>query len=156
MDFAAQAARLGPPDLALAGLQVWVHGQPYAGSAEPYDADWLTVTVHCGARGASVWVHGAVLTSSAFERLAVGARALDAQLTGVAWLASDEPELEVRLEAGGEAGQVSMQVQITPDLEAQEHTFTFFLDQSHLPAMADACDAVLARYPNPHQARRAI
>lgn len=157
MNLPHDSTRLGPPDLQLAGFQVWVHGQPYAGSAEPHDADWLTVTAHCGASGASVWASGALLTASAFDRLARGCEELYARLEGTAWLASDEPNVSVRLTAADRRGHVAMSVEITPDHMAQEHRFEFELDQSYLPAVTQGCRAVLARYPNPHaSAGRAV
>ena len=144
------ATRLGRSDLQLAGFELWVHGRPYAGSDEPYDADWLTVTAHCRASGASVWASGAILTASAFDRLARGCDELYARLEGTAWLASDEPNVSVQLTAVDRRGHVTMSVEITPDHMTQAHRFEFELDQSYLPAVAQQCRAVLARYPNPH------
>jgi glutathione S-transferase len=142
--------RLGPPDLQVAGLQVWAHAQPLAGSNEPYDADWLTVTAHCGASGASVWVRGEILTASALERLARECDELYERLEGQAWLAADEPALSVVFAASDRSGHVSMIVEITPDHLTQAHRFEFDLDQSYLPAVARQCRTLLARFPNPH------
>jgi hypothetical protein len=147
------ATRLGAPDLQLAGFQVWVHSQPYAGSEEPHDADWLTVTAHCGASGASVWASGTILTASAFDQFARHCDELHARLEGIARFASDEPNVSVRLEATGGRGHVSMVVEITPDHLAQEHRFDFEIDQTYLPGVAQQCREVLARYPNPHNSR---
>ena len=153
MGLATAAKGLGAPDLTVAGLQVWVHGQPFPGSDEPYDADWLTVTAHCGAAGASVWVRGEVLTASAFDRLARGCDELHERLEGQAWLAADEPGLSVMLAATDRHGHVSMVVEITPDHMAQAHRFEFALDQSYLPQIARQCRALLQRFPNPHPPR---
>ena len=141
---------LGPPDLKVAGLQVWAHNQPSARSDEPYDADWLTVTVHCGGSGASVWVRGEILTASAFDRLARGCDELYKRLEGQAWLDADEPALRVLLAASDQYGHVSMVVEITPDHLTQAHRFEFDLDQSYLPNVAAQCRMLLERFPNPH------
>ncbi|HXG87099.1 MAG TPA: hypothetical protein VNJ02_02095 [Vicinamibacterales bacterium] len=139
---------LGPPGLQVAGLRVWVHEQPYAGSDEPYDADWLTVTAQCSESGASVRIRGAFLTSSAFERLAVGCEQLHAHLAGRAWLASEELNLHVVLETTDRLGHLTAVVAITPDHLTQEHRFEFQIDQTYLPEIAQQCRAILARYPN--------
>ena len=47
-------ADLGVPDLKLAGLQLWVHGREFPESEDADDGNWLRVTAHCGASGASV------------------------------------------------------------------------------------------------------
>ena len=141
---------LGPPDFELGGLQIWVHGQPYPNASEPYDADWLTVTAHCGEAGASVWVSGAIVTSSAFEAFGQGCDELWARLTGKAWLGSPEPNLTVSLEPSDGLGHVLMTVEITPDHMRQEHRFEFALDQTFVFEAARQCEAIVARYPNPH------
>jgi hypothetical protein len=55
------AEELGEPALRVAGLQLWVHGHQFQNSAEYFDANWLRVTAHAGAAGASVWASGAIL-----------------------------------------------------------------------------------------------
>ena len=94
-------------------------------------------------------VRGAFLTSSSFERLALGCEELHASLAGQAWLASDEPNLSVKLEAKDRVGHVSAVVEITPDHLSQEHRFKFQIDQTHLLEIARQCRMVLARFPNP-------
>ena len=60
----SQRADLGPPDLVVAGLQLWVHGRQFADADDYYDGNWLRVTAHCGASGASIWVQGAILMAT--------------------------------------------------------------------------------------------
>ena len=45
---------LGEPALRIAGFQLWVHGYQFPDSNDYWDGNWLRVTVHCGAAGASV------------------------------------------------------------------------------------------------------
>ena len=52
---------LGRPDLKVAGFQLWVHGRELPETEDHDDANWLRVTAHCGASGASVWAQGAIL-----------------------------------------------------------------------------------------------
>ena len=63
---------LGPPELKVDALSVWVHNRPCDGSDAPYDADWPAITAHCAEGGASVFVRGAFVTSSGLERFAEG------------------------------------------------------------------------------------
>ena len=144
---------LGPPELKVAGLSVWVHDRPYAGSEEPYDADWLTITAHCDDGGASVFVRGAFVTSSALERFAEGCDRLHSNLAGRAWLASDEPNLTVTLEATDSVGHLLAIVEIAPDHLSQEHRFEFQIDQTWLLDIARHCRAILGRYPKPHHSQ---
>ena len=144
---------LGPPDLEVAKLSVWVRERTYAGSEEPYDADRLTVSAHCAQAGASVFVQGAFLTSSSFERFAETCETLHVALAGKAWLASDELNLTVTLDATDSAGHVLAVVEITPDHMTQEHRFEFQIDQTHLPGIVRQCRTIVGRYPNPHRPR---
>ena len=146
--------KLGPPALKLLGLQVWVHGRQFPAGEEPYDSDWLNVTVHCGASGASVWVSGAFLGSSSFAEFARECKVLYASLEGVAVFGSAEPELRVTL-AGDRTGQIGMIVDLTPDIMDQQHRFHFALDQTFLPDIIAQCDAVLEAYPDPFRDLRA-
>ena len=115
MGFPKNAAALGEPDLKIGGLQIWVHGLEYAGAAEPYDADWLRVTAHCGSAGASVWASGAILTASGFERFAQGCHRLYESLQGSASLESYEPNLVATVSAADQHGHIGLSVEITPD-----------------------------------------
>ena len=138
---------LGPPDLQLAGLQIWVHGRQFPDSDEPHDRDWLNITAHCGGSGASVWVNGAILGSWSFSSFVRECRVLYASLEGIAVLRSDEPNLSVTL-AAGRTGHLGMVVDITPEIMTQRHRFDFGdLDQTFLPAVINQCESVLEVYP---------
>jgi hypothetical protein len=155
MGLARNAEALGEPDLSVAGLQIWVHNQPNAKSKEPFDADWLTVTAHCGQAGATVWAAGEILTASGFERFGHELDQIHRQLEGKASLESHEPNLIVRIVASDGHGHIAMTVDITPDHMTQRHHFEFSLDQTFLRDVARQCEAILNRFPNPH-AHRAI
>jgi hypothetical protein len=149
-------AGLGAPDLTFAGFQLWVHGYAYADAAEGGDADWLRVTAHAGASGASVWVSGTMLETSDVLRFRGQLAAMHASLTGEAALESYEPNVVVRAAMRSRAGQVDLRVELTPDHLAQGHWFEFDADQSYLPAVLTQCDALLARVPVRDPARRGV
>jgi hypothetical protein len=144
---------LGPPDLQLAGFQLWVHGRECPGSDEYWDANWLRVTAHCGGTGASVWVTGPVLTTWELADWIASVEQLYRSLSGRARLQCMEPNLALCLEPEGRAGQLGLTVNITPDQVWQDHRFQFGLDQSYLPALLAAGRNLMRRYPvrgNPH------
>jgi hypothetical protein len=139
-------AGLGAPDLSVAGFQLWVHGYAYPDVADGWDADWLRVTAHAGANGASVWVTGTVLETSGVLRFRRGLAAMYESLAGEARLESYEPNIVVRAEAVG-GGHVAIRVELTPDHLEQGHWFEFGADQSYLPAAIAQADAILGRLP---------
>jgi len=57
-----------------------------------------------------------------------------------------EPEIAVTLRAKS-SGAVEMEVQITPDQLAQEHRFTFAIDQSYLKPLSSQCVRLLNAFP---------
>ena len=140
------AEQLGAPDIKLNGLQVWVHGRQFPHATDYWDGNWLRITAHCGTHGADVWTSGAILNLPALVSWLTELEDLDRSLTGEANLISLEPELCVRLSAG-QLGQISMEVQITPDNVTQEHTFRFKLDQSFLKPVIESCRKIVTEYP---------
>lgn len=52
---------LGPPDITLNGLQIWIHGRQYPNDEDYWDGNWLNITAHCGSKGADVWTTGDIL-----------------------------------------------------------------------------------------------
>lgn len=148
MGIAKHHDKLGEPSLALAGFQLWVHGRQFPHAEEPYDQDWLNVTAHCGEKGASVWVNGALLQSWHFAQFSAECLRLRESLTGHATLGAAEPELFATLEATDQHGHLEFTVEITPDHLAQEHTFRFSsLDQTYLINVIAECEAILESYP---------
>jgi len=147
MWFGNHKTDLGDPALKIAGLQIWIHGREYADAAAPHDADWLRITAHCGDAGSSVWVQGAFLSSWSFAQFRSECVELQQTLRGSALLGSYEPNLRAEFRAVGHAGHLEFQVDITPNSQ-QQHRFHFDdFDQSFLPPVIMACDAVVARYP---------
>ena len=137
---------LGEPDLKVAGFQLWVHGRQYPEANDYYDGNWLRVTAHCGASGASVWVHGAILMVT--DIAGFGNRWV-AMLDGPsrsADLAPCEPEIKVSLEASDRVGHIRAQVEITPDHLLQAHRFEFEIDQSYLPGIIKQCSGIVQEY----------
>ncbi|HEU4455241.1 MAG TPA: hypothetical protein VFR81_19410 [Longimicrobium sp.] len=104
--------RLGEPDLALAGFQLWVHGPDTVGPGG-YD-DWLRVTAHCGAHGASVWASGEIVQLGDLRGWIESVGFLHRELSGTARLAPLERNLSILLQVD-RIGGIEMEVEITPD-----------------------------------------
>ena len=138
---------LGEPALTVAGFQLWIHGRQFPEADDYYDGNWLRVTAHCGASGASVWVQGAIVMVT---DIAGFGKQCDAMLRGdssSAALDPCEPELKVSLEAADHLGHIRAQVEITPDHLAQSHKMEFDVDQSYLPGIIKQCSAIIQEYP---------
>ena len=139
-------APLEAPNLQIAGLRLWVHGRQFPMADDYWDGNWLQVTVHCDAPGASVWVTGPILHMPEIAQFLRGVEAIHDSLQGEAILPCMEPELTVTLTAEG-LGHMTMVVAITPDHLSQTHRFTFTIDQSYLLPVMDSCRAILRQYP---------
>ncbi|HHI80590.1 MAG TPA: hypothetical protein ENK02_11485 [Planctomycetes bacterium] len=140
-------ADLGKPDLKVAGFQLWVHGREFPQSADDYDGNWLRVTAHCGASGASVWAQGAILMVTDIAGFGNASVAMQKGNSKSAVLDPLEPELKVSLEVADGLGHVRVLVEITPDHLAQSHRFEFEMDQSNLTAIIQQCLAIVQKYP---------
>ena len=70
MGLAQNADSLGPPALNIVGFQLWVHGRQFPNAQDYWDGNWLNVTAHCGANGASVWASGAIVMVADLARWA--------------------------------------------------------------------------------------
>jgi hypothetical protein len=140
------ADQLGTPDIKLFGLQIWIHGRQFPDANDYWDGNWLRITAHCGTHGADVWTSGPILNLPALVSWLAELEHLDRSLKGEASLVLMEPELRVKLTAG-ELGHISMQVEITPDIINQEHTFHFELDQSYLAPLVESCRKIVEEYP---------
>lgn len=147
MNHKTLSENLGEPDLKVAGFQLWVHGRQFPESEDYDDGNWLRVTAHCGASGASVWTQGAILMVADIADFGDQCAAMLRGDSKSAVLEPLEPELKVSLESGDRLGHVRAQVEITPDHMAQEHCFEFEVDQSYLPAIIQQCSALVKEYP---------
>lgn len=138
---------LGEPNLKVAGFQLWVHGREFPGAEDYYDGNWLRVTAHCGASGASVWAQGAILMVTDIAGFGSGCAAMLGGERKSADLAPFEPELKLSLEVADCVGHIRAQVEITPDHLLQAHRFEFEVDQSYLPAIIKQCSKIVQAYP---------
>lgn len=140
------ADQLGPPDIKLDRLQIWIHGRQFPDATDYWDGNWLRITAHCGSSGADVWTSGPILNLPALVSWLTELEHLSVSMRGEASLVPVEPELFVKLTAE-EHGKISLEVEITPDNVTQEHSFNFELDQSYLAPLIDSCRRILAEYP---------
>jgi hypothetical protein len=147
MGTAHSAEHLGEPDLSVVRFSLWVHGRQYPHAHDPSDGNWLQVTAHCGASGASVWVQGAVCEVTDIESFRGECEALyDGRATS-ANMELLEPPLRVSIETLDRAGHLRIRVEITPDHLSQSHRMDFEIDQSYLPDVVRQCSAIVQRYP---------
>jgi hypothetical protein len=136
--------RLGPPQIKLAGLEVWIHHRSHF--QDYWDGNWVNVTVRCYGPGAEVLASGSIIHLPEIERWLDEATLMRETLSGTANLACMEPGLSVELTASS-LGHILMEVQITPDHMSQQHSFKFEIDQSYLGCLLTELRAVLAEYP---------
>jgi hypothetical protein len=141
------AANFGEPDLTIAGFQLWIHGRQFPDALDKYDGNWLQVTAHVGASGASVWAQGAILMTSDIARFREQCQVLRANEAQSAVLESYEPELRLVLEQTDSFGHIRARVEITPDHLSQQHQIEVEIDQSYLPQIERQCAVILAEYP---------
>ena len=138
---------LGPPALKIAGFQLWVHGRQFPEAEDYDDGNWLRVTAHCGASGASVWAQGAILMVTDIAGFGDQCAAMLRGTSNTAALDPLEPELKVSLQALDRLGHVRAKVEITPDHLVQLHQMVFEIDQSYLPDIIKQCLAIVQEYP---------
>lgn len=115
-------AQLGEPDIEIAGFQIWVHGRQFPDLHDYWDGNWLRVTVHCGAKGASVWASGSIIHLSELHGWLISIRNMNDTLSGEANLECMEPELSVSIKAK-KHGHIAMEVHITPVVSNIFRTF---------------------------------
>jgi hypothetical protein len=147
MGTAHSAEHLGEPDLKVVGFQLWVHGRESPDAHDYDDGNWLRVTAHCGASGASVWVQGAVVMVTDIERFRRECEALYEGRGNSARMDPLEPELRVSVETLDQAGHLRVRVEITPDHLSQSHRMDFEIDQSYLPDVVRQCSAIVQQHP---------
>lgn len=138
---------LGPPSLKVAGFQLWVHGRQFPEAQDADDGNWLRVTGHCGASGASVWVRGSILMVTDVEQFGRECRSLYEGKGDRAGLEPFEPELRIGLAATDRMGHIRAEVELTPEHLTQTHRMQFEIDQSYLPEIIEQCAAVMSAYP---------
>jgi hypothetical protein len=112
--------RLGQPDIELTGLRIWIHERQFPDAMDYWDGNWINVTVHCEATGASVQVRGSIIHLSEVVCLLDGVEHLYNELCGKVEMKCMEPGLSVGLEALN-SGHIDMTVNITPDHLSQAH-----------------------------------
>jgi hypothetical protein len=138
--------QIGPPDLKLGPLAIWVHGRQFEDSRDFGDGNWLRVTVHCGAQGAEVTISGTFIRVTELLAWANEFQALLDRTSRTAELPTLEPNLSVEMKLD-DLGHVETNVEISPDHLTQQHTFVFELDQSYLPSLIAAINSIATRFP---------
>lgn len=137
---------LGPPDLELCGLRIWVVGREYEQSEDYWDGNWLNVVACCASLSAEVWVRGPMVHLTGLRRWQLDLENVLRDLSGSAELATPEGDLSAVVEIDA-LGRGQMRVSITPDIMTENHSLTFQMDQSYLPEVIVSINQILAEYP---------
>lgn len=141
------AEHLGEPALELAGLRIWIHGWASGPASGPHADNWLRVTTHCRAAGASVFAEGSILEVTDLIRFGRDAVLLLDGKANEAILDTVESNLSARIYGRDSLGHLTLQVRISHDILSQEHVFRFEIDLSYLPGLIAQCDRIEAEYP---------
>ena len=139
-------SHMSEPDLKLDGLSLWVRRRAIPDASDYWDGNWLTVRATMQVGQSSVTTEGSILMTTDFERFRSELSRMHETLRGQASLSGYEPNLKVALRAGS-LGQIGGQVEITPDQLSESHRFDFGFDQTYLPRLIAACEAILERFP---------
>ena len=137
--------KLGAPSLQVAGLQVWVHGREFPEAEDADDGNWLRVSAHCGAPGASIWTGGAILSVSELVSWSAQCERLQAGEVERAVLKTSEPELCAVIQKSDGPRPPILRVDIA--LVGQKHSLEFELEPSELSGIVQQCSAIEERYP---------
>jgi hypothetical protein len=146
---------LGAPAVEWGPLQIWVHGRAFPDSLDAWDGNWLRITARCSEAGASVTTSGVLLDAVSFFSWRSELQKMYECLQGEAVLDSHEPILRVAVTSRGQVGQITVRVEISPNME-QGHWFEFAADQTFLPPIVEQCDALLERFPVRRPAERGV
>jgi hypothetical protein len=123
-----------------------VHGRQFPNQQDYWDGNWLRVTAHCGASGASVFSTGPIIHLSELEWWCDQLETLSSTLSGEANLVCIEPAIGVSIKSAS-LGHITMEVSITPEHLDQRHWFQFGLDQSYLDPFIKQLKVILFDYP---------
>lgn len=137
---------LTEPDILVGGLSIWVERRQYPDASDYWDGNWLIIRARMEQFGAKVEIQSPGLMTVDFKRFHEELTSASITLSGEARLLSLEPDLKVTL-AVERLGRVAVEVEITPDHLSQFHRFEFHLDQTYLPPLIRACEAILERFP---------
>lgn len=127
-------------------LVLEVHGYQFPDLDDYWDGNWLVCTATVETIGARVISHGSLLRNDELQRFRDEICKLHSGLSGKAELVPLEPNLKVILMPFG-TGQISIEVEISPDHLFEFHRFEFGFDQTYLPEIVRLIDSVLGSFP---------
>jgi len=136
-----------PLGFGLGGVQIEIDGRVAHDCDDTWDANWLSVTARCQAAGAEVVVPAAVMTSWSIERFCRGLEELIRTGVGSAFLASELPNLTVRVESQRPDTPITVRAELTADRAGQGHWFAFAVTRTDLHRVIGRCREILAVHP---------
>lgn len=135
------------PDIALAGMSIWIDGYQYPTSTEYWDANWLIVRVLCVGQNATVRLNEACIHAPELAAWLESCVSLNDGRTGEAAMPTMEPYLQVTINRSGEFNGLVAIVKLTPNNISQFHEFRFPIDPSYLPRLIVSLKQTLNRFP---------
>jgi hypothetical protein len=60
--------RFGPPQIKLAGFEIWIHRRQFRDDDDYWDGNWVYATARCSAPGAEVSASGPIIHLPEIER----------------------------------------------------------------------------------------
>jgi hypothetical protein len=137
---------LGTPNIAVAGLRLWIQGRQFPDIHDYWDGNWLLVLAECKSLASQVWAQGPILHLSELVHWSAALENLSATVEGEAELACMEPNLRAKVSLD-RLGRGELAVNIAQDHLREQHTFKFDFDQSYLSGLIRQLGHVLAEYP---------
>ena len=134
------------PDLHFCGLSLWIDSREFPNTNDYWDGNWLMIRAIMKDVGSYVECGGPILRTDELEQFRNELAVVHAALSGKAVLKSMEPGVVVSIEMVTQ-GHADVVIEITPDHLNQEHRFMTASDQSYLPGLIAACDAILSKFP---------
>lgn len=134
------------PDIAIAGLRLWVEGRAQPDAESYWEGNWLRVRAQCTAEHSEVRAAGPCVHLSEIATLKAGCEKLLRGEVAEAGLYCAEPTLKLELWAAP-GGAVVGKIRITPDHRLEIHDYGFATDAAGIAALVAECARVLERYP---------
>lgn len=134
-------------DITLAGLSICVDQYQYPDSTEYWDANWLSVRIHCIGQNATVNLSRSCVHVPELASWLESCVSLNEGHANEATLPTMEPYLQVTISHSRKFKGLVAIVKLSPDNVSQFHEFRFPIDQSHIPRLILDLRKTLSRFP---------
>lgn len=147
----SDAEDLGPPDLELGPLRVWIYDYAYPSYESADDANWLRATIIMHLPG-KAWVRadGPFLRANDIADLIEQCAHMHRRLEGSAYLGSPAEALRVSMKMVDKLGHFRTEVEVEVHRQPNQHNHHFWLDdldQTYLGLLVEQGRLLLRRFP---------